>query len=389
MNTASKLARLTPNAPAGVPRSEAAPAGTRPAGGRNNTIDFWRGLACLAVVLFHSLGAFSEEVLWAPLEVVRAIAMKGWLGLHLFFVISGYCIFERLRSAHRGRETPSAFALDRARRIFPTYWAVLAVAVAIGLLAMPFNGTSLDANLPSSPGRWLSNLALLHPFFGYEPFIVVTWTLSCELAFYAIATVLLALTRRAPDLRWALAAGALLCAVSLGMQTAHPALLPLALWPEFFAGACVSLALHSANSIPLRVAALALLIASSMATVLGLGSFDAEARRWAVGFAWVLLASARWSSAAMTWWPLDQVTRIGAFSYSLYLLHVPLLSRFMNLASRHLAPDTPAFAACWVGAVMLALGGGWLCWRWVEQPFERRRQSRRTQTGMTGGAHPA
>ncbi|HUR59521.1 MAG TPA: acyltransferase family protein, partial [Opitutaceae bacterium] len=142
-------------------------------------MDAWRGVACLSVLFFHSLGAFSQEALWPALQAVRRVAIHGWLGLHLFFVISGFCIFERLAAARRSGETPAAFIADRARRIFPTYWVVVLLAIVIGLVAMPFNGTTLTTTLPLSLPRWLANAALLAPFTGQEPFLVVAWTLTC------------------------------------------------------------------------------------------------------------------------------------------------------------------------------------------------------------------
>ncbi len=42
---------------------------------RYESIDAHRGVACLAVVLFHSLGAFAQVTLWAPLQPVRRVAM--------------------------------------------------------------------------------------------------------------------------------------------------------------------------------------------------------------------------------------------------------------------------------------------------------------------------
>ena len=58
---------------------------------RYESLEAWRGVACLAVVAFHSIGPLEGQPLWFPLEPLRAVAMKGWLGLHLFFVIG--CVF--------------------------------------------------------------------------------------------------------------------------------------------------------------------------------------------------------------------------------------------------------------------------------------------------------
>jgi peptidoglycan/LPS O-acetylase OafA/YrhL len=347
---------------------------------RYQTLDAWRAIACLAVVVFHSLAPFEGQPLWAPLEIVRGPSMRGWLGLHLFFVISGYCIFERLGVAQRRGESGWSFAVDRARRIFPTFWAAVVITTMIGLLAMPFNHTPLATNLSPSIARWAANLSLTYVFSGHEPFIVVTWTLACEFMFYLIAATVLAATPRRDGLRAAFVVGTLLCAPAAWIQFDSTRLFILSLWPEFFAGACVSFALRAprAGSPNLRAPALVVLAALTLCTVLQAGSFAPEPRRWAVGFAWVLFLL----FPADAWLAARPVVRflggVGAFSYSLYLIHVPLLSRSMNLLSRAIAPTRPAFAALWCVAVLVAVGGGWVCWKLIELPFERHRLARRS-----------
>jgi peptidoglycan/LPS O-acetylase OafA/YrhL len=56
------------------------------------SLDHWRGVAALSVVLFHGFGTTYNRTLSPLAEVLKAIAAHGWLGVHLFFVISGYCI---------------------------------------------------------------------------------------------------------------------------------------------------------------------------------------------------------------------------------------------------------------------------------------------------------
>ncbi|HUR56848.1 MAG TPA: acyltransferase family protein, partial [Opitutaceae bacterium] len=191
--------------------------------------------------------------------------------------------------------------------------------------------------------------------------------------------VLLALNRGAPDLNRAFAAGALLCLLPAVVKLDDPRTLPLVLWPEFFAGACVSFARRAAAA-PRRgifVAAIGVVTALAAITFLGAGSYDNVGHRAAIAFAAALYALAPIDRRMMTWNVVRLLGWFGAFSYSLYLLHVPIVSRLMNLAARLTAPSGAAFAAAWIAALAFTVLAGWLCWRYVEQPFERRRMAAR------------
>ena len=86
------------------------------------TLDHWRGIAVLWVVSFHGFHTLAEKSLYPVAEFLKSVAAPGWLGVHIFFVISGYCIAAnvyKLVSTHRG---PWDFIKGRALRIIPTYW---------------------------------------------------------------------------------------------------------------------------------------------------------------------------------------------------------------------------------------------------------------------------
>ncbi|MDO8541014.1 MAG: acyltransferase [Opitutaceae bacterium] len=339
--------------------------------GRYVTIDAWRGVAALSVLLFHSFGAFYDATLWAPLHPIRAVAWRGWLGLHLFFVLSGYCIFERLRVAlHRG-ERPGAFLVDRVLRIFPVYWAALLLSVALNGVTHAVTGAASLSPLSVSPGDWLANLTLTHVFVGSPSFILVTWTLTCECSFYLISAALLALARTGAGLTGSFTAGALLCLTAFVMPASGWAL-PLATWPDFFAGMTVSFALGGR-----RAAAFAVLGALTLAAWLPLEYHASDSRRFALAFAWLLLAL----RGADDWLSRRAMVRVlgwvGVFSYSLYLLHVQFASRVLNLGTRFLQPASAMFAVLWMLAIAAAVLGGWLFWRAVEKPCERWRIARR------------
>jgi peptidoglycan/LPS O-acetylase OafA/YrhL len=78
--------------------------------------------------------------------------------------------------------------------------------------------------------------------------------------------------------------------------------------------------------------------------------------------------------------PLPALLRVlswvGAFSYSLYLIHLAVLSPLTNLLRRFMAPTELRFCVAWLGAVALSGLAGWVVYRCVEAPIERWRKSR-------------
>jgi peptidoglycan/LPS O-acetylase OafA/YrhL len=100
-------------------------------------IDALRGVACLAVMMHHSFILTPPPL--APhgwLRVLYSFADMGWLGVHLFLVLSGFCLFYPL-----AKKSPVAsirldiadFARRRARRILPPYYAALLLFVGLAI----------------------------------------------------------------------------------------------------------------------------------------------------------------------------------------------------------------------------------------------------------------
>ncbi len=69
---------------------------------RYYSLDFWRGVACLMIIIFHSAYYVTENPAYHPSGLMARLIFKAisecWIGVPLFFVISGYCIW---RSAIR------------------------------------------------------------------------------------------------------------------------------------------------------------------------------------------------------------------------------------------------------------------------------------------------
>jgi peptidoglycan/LPS O-acetylase OafA/YrhL len=99
--------------------------GARLSGPRFHGLDTLRSLAILAVLVFHLLDFGGDHTLPAWLE---PIAQYGWIGVDLFFVLSGYLIGSQLLKPYAAGQRPGLWGFYRNRlyRILPAYLVVLA-----------------------------------------------------------------------------------------------------------------------------------------------------------------------------------------------------------------------------------------------------------------------
>jgi peptidoglycan/LPS O-acetylase OafA/YrhL len=138
---------------------------------RFSELDALRGFAALAVVVFHYTGHLHEfagfDWFFEP----------GQHGVQLFFCISGFVIFWTLRRS----STLTDFVVSRFSRLYPVYWASLALWGAYVALTEQF-----------WPRWFLVNATMLQKFVGMKDIDVVYWTLAVELVFYVWMAVLFA-----------------------------------------------------------------------------------------------------------------------------------------------------------------------------------------------------
>jgi peptidoglycan/LPS O-acetylase OafA/YrhL len=328
-----------------------------------------RGAACLAVLLFHSLSAYGGPALPRELAAVGAVAGWGWLGVHVFFAISGWCLAERTARARKRGESGAHFAAERVLRIYPTYLAALLISIALRLAALPFNTSRLSSAVPAGWAGWLAAASLTEPYVGRPDFLTVSWSLVYELGFYlCCAAALVAVARRLATGPLLFLAGSLLC---FAPWVAHAAGAPwrvLALWPDFFAGMAAWWAVR--RSARAGCAVLALMLAASIAWP----GYGGAGRLTAIGTAAALALAWPWDAGLTAGPVMRSLMRAGGISYSLYLIHVPLISPCENLMGRLISPSSRGFIAVWALAIALALAGAVCLNRVVERPVERWRR---------------
>jgi len=341
---------------------------------RLHTIEAARGLASGGVCLFHSLASLEPSNLHPVMRVLQLLTNPGWLGVDVFFVLSGWCIAERLAAARRRGESAGVFLRERALRIFPTYWAALALALALRLIAVPFNHTTVASNLPATAQGWIADLLLINPYLDVPFSLTVSWSLVYELGFYGLAAAVLVLGRRALSPVSLVILGLLLCLWPWLDLDLKPTFV-LGRWPEFFAGVLGwwgargrSFADHWR-----RAALLGLLLLLGLVSP---SSYGGIRHMVAVGTAaalWIFSARDRVATVNPL---LHALGWVGGFSYSLYLIHLAVLSPFMNLAQRVVRPSHLLFGVVWLAALSVSVAAGWCLNHWVEAPVERWRKTR-------------
>ena len=149
---------------------------------RVDYIDLLRVLALGSVISFHYLfnGISKGTVTSVTLSPVAGIAKYGYLGVELFFLISGYVI---LYSTNR---TPLEFIKKRFLRLYPMYWiAIIFIFVVTNLPWWENRGPDI--------GKGLLNLTMMPTVFGGEWVDQAHWFLLRELQFYLFVIVVMSL----------------------------------------------------------------------------------------------------------------------------------------------------------------------------------------------------
>lgn len=343
---------------------------------RYRSLDIWRGLAALLVVVFHAFASYKNSGYSDYHPLVGGfwlVGGNGWLGVHIFFVVSGYCIAAAVDAAVGRRNTVFTFLRDRVLRIYPTYWMALVFLVAVGGLTAPFIGKSPASALPQSWVSFVPDIFLVQPFFTNQFFLLVSWSLAYEVFFYVMCAVGMWLLLAGWPGALVLGVGFCLSLLGLVLPTGS---FPLDLWPEFYLGVLSFTFLRSQQS---RNTHAALSTALMGLVLIGIGvstknsyplTMFATASVTALGLA--LLHRFDSVMSELKW--LKPVAYLGVISYSLYLVHLVVVSKVMNLSKRVVTIDSLWVMPVVLLATVAAIVTGVLFYRFIEVPLERWRK---------------
>ncbi|ACT60833.1 acyltransferase family protein [Hirschia baltica] len=333
-------------------------------------LDGLRALAVVPVILYH-----------AGLQSLSG----GFLGVDVFFVISGYLITNILYSEMSlGKFTFLGFYERRARRILPTLFLVcLACIPAAYFLLMPsdlyeFAGSLVSVNLFASNFFFWSQTDYFASSSDLKP-LLHTWSLAVEEQFYIFFPFLLLAMRKLPRktvlyVILALSLGSFLFSVigSRRFFDANFFLLPSRAW-ELGAGAAIALALGGRILSPSRLTQ----IGSWTGIIMVVGSYIFLDKTMlmpglfslfpVLGTVLIICCTGHTGTLSTRLMTLKPMIWIGLISYSAYLWHQPIFAFARHMSLFELSLTNMIFV------IGLTLVLAWLTTKYVEAPFRNRK----------------
>lgn len=364
---------------------------------RYHSLDAWRGLACLMVVIFHAnIYVVTPELVEtirsgesvAASDYLLLMTARFWYGVPLFFVISGYCISASVDRHQQRAGSVRSYFLRRFRRIFPTLWVFLAVAIPLTAILGIVTPLLMNDEVHGfwapwwfSGWQWLGSLTLTESWrhhlvgdgkgflFGH------LWTLCYEEQFYAIAGCCLFLAPK--HFTKSIAAITAVVAVLTIVAPSHPATRGFffdGLWLQFAAGVGVYRVLNFGTGRS-AIALVGLLTAAAIHQYFAMPSGELdhtlhESNVVAFLFAVLLIGLHRFDRVIADSSLAAPLTTCGLACYSIYLVHAPLVKGLSHALYQTGLTSGPAtlmvtMPCCLIVSVVL----GKMFHRIVEQRF--------------------
>lgn len=314
---------------------------------RYESLDLWRGIACIAVVIYHSSYYAQRSSNSTGLEFLASELMVGinwlWLGVPMFFVISGYCISASVDSARRKKSHSAInYFAKRFRRIYPPYWAVVLVSGIAVILTERFLriGVFTDENhvipdpLSLTVWQWLGNLTLTetwrHNFGGDATnfFLGQAWTLCYEEQFYIICGIILAVApKRFFPITFAVSVLVLPLSVICNRMQITGVFCD-GQWMNFYAGILVYYHVNYAGAKFRRMIEVLFFAAIVTFWLDPLGKWSRASLFQqgfiAFGFGLLLIGLQSWDRKIARWKGGYLLQAVGVMCYSVYLVHWPI-----------------------------------------------------------------
>lgn len=369
--------------------------------GRMPELDGLRGLAVIAVVIHNSVWAESHPVIGLLPKLLNIIVNAGWLGVQLFFVLSGFLITGILLDEKGAPQYLRNFYLRRVLRIFPLYYLTLFfILVALPQFNIWVGGSeALRSAQPIWYWLFLSNWSI--PVIGGPGVLSHYWSLAVEEQFYLLwPFAVLLLSRRA-------LAG--LCIFLIIVSPLTRALMifhdlefarwrayefTFARWDALAMGALLSLALRDRqwwqwldDSVrPMLIVSLIYVVLTVVVSH-GYPAVDAGIVFANQSIAAILFAAVLYFAVEPTWevssWSRllrnSKLRAVGKYSYAIYVLHQPVIAAIdpiwkkYSVGIEHEMPTLNTYARVLaIGVVSFLLA--YCSWYLIEEPFLRLRR---------------
>jgi peptidoglycan/LPS O-acetylase OafA/YrhL len=301
-----------------------------------------RGFAALAVCWYHFIYGQDTWLRWS--------GKYGWLGVQIFFVVSGFIIPYSLYQYRYSIRDYFRFLGKRIARLHPPYLASIFVVVVLGWLMMLI--PAWKAHPPDTSWQQLvSHFFYLNDLLGRPWLNVVYWTLGIELQWYLLLGLIFPLVASS-TWRWQIA-GTLLAL--LGHRLIPSEHIIFHIVPVFLIGIFVfqyRMGLSSLWRMLLSIAAMFAIMKAPIGMPVAVVSVVTG-----LLIAFVTLENRLFN-------------RLGEVSYSLYLLHIPIGLRVIDFTSR-LPYSGKYLLLLDFLAIAASLWASALFFRWVEEPSQK------------------
>jgi peptidoglycan/LPS O-acetylase OafA/YrhL len=328
-------------------------------------LDGLRGVAALLVLIAHYFG-------YVP-HGTKMVAFD-WLGVDLFFVLSGFLIGSIILAEHAQPNFFASFYLRRAARIVPVYGIVCAAALALSHL-LAGHAWSDQPYSPIVYAGFVSNVALSFGGGGGE-WLRPTWTLAVEEQFYILLPLLIVVTPK----RWldpllvVLWLGATVFRAAVVQDNVVAAFVLLPARMDLLLGGVLIARLRQEVDLSrflgvLRIIPpIALMLCGTLYAAEGLFIIFSPALVSIAGGAFILALAQGAPEGARLRMPL--LRYFGRISYTFYLVHIPVAGMLHGLIL-DARPDINGVApvAVTVLSIAVSIGLAAASWTWIERPI--------------------
>jgi peptidoglycan/LPS O-acetylase OafA/YrhL len=374
--------------------------------GRLQSIDALRGVAALGVVLYHAVlqtqNAVPNNFLQWPVKLLQLLSSFGYIGVFLFFVISGFCIhLQWAKSKASGKNHTvqfGSFWRRRLRRLYPPYLIAFGLFMLMAALSTGINVTHFFVY------DVVMHLLMLHNLDPHTCYSIngVFWTLAIEEQLYLAYFLLLFLRMRwgwGPTLAVCFAArvGWFFFSHFVWLKTGAGIPVPEAAASHWFTWALGAVAVEAAFGLvrlpkwcrSLLLGMLAIVIASITSTILPAMPKDTLLKDfswmlihpvWGLGF-FILVNRVVHAESARSAEPIASRTLariglrvvsaaafVGVFSYSLYLTHELVIMQSWWFVLDGFPPILNTLLI----VVPATIAFAWLFFRFCEKPYMRK-----------------
>jgi peptidoglycan/LPS O-acetylase OafA/YrhL len=336
-------------------------------------IDSLRGIAAMGVVVYHLHGNLHNEIAsWFP-SFLRLICEHGFLGVPIFFVLSGFVISYSTDNAKLDAKYIGLFALRRSIRLDPPYWAAITIAIALTALKNKVY-PEYSVVLP------MVTDVIAHVFYAQDilqltPISAVFWTLCLEIQLYLFFVLSRYCYRNIgkdgdhkdwrTDAWFLMAVGVLSALVKLDYLTLQIPGLFLPYWHHFLLGVLANWAIKK------RIPCMYFIIFVIFLAILMVTRMDVNTLFATITSVFIFIVG--WKDKLGSYLSNKFLLYLGQISYSLYLLHPEIGWRYLSVCKQFLGPVIAPFwgISLFISGVLVSVLSAHILYYVVERPVHR------------------